>query len=116
MDIEEHGVPIYAGWADSAISIAIIMCLPLVSQCHGLGDYALISACSTYPPFPPSISSRVITLLLSGGIASIIGFCTSPWQLVALRVLTGVIHFGGFMSVIELGEIVDKESRNEGEW
>jgi hypothetical protein len=55
-----------------------------------------------------------VTLILSGGIAGLLGFCTSPWQLIALRGLTGLVHFGGFMSVIGLGEIVDKESRNEG--
>jgi hypothetical protein len=57
-----------------------------------------------------------VTLILSGGIAALLGFCTSPWQLVALRGLTGLVHFGGFMSVIGLGEIVDEESRNEGTW
>jgi len=29
MDIEEREVPIYAGWADSTISIADVICLPL---------------------------------------------------------------------------------------
>jgi hypothetical protein len=56
----------------------------------------------------------VVTLILSGGIAGTLGFCTFPWQLVALRGLTGAVHFGGFMSVIGLEEIVDEESRNEG--
>jgi len=42
------------------------------------------------------------------------GFCTLPWQLVALRGLMGIVHFGGFISVISLGELVDEESRNEG--
>jgi hypothetical protein len=32
MDIEEREVPIYAGWADSTISIADIIFLPLVSH------------------------------------------------------------------------------------
>lgn len=27
-----------------------------------------------------------------------------------------MVHFGGFMSVIGLGEIVDEESRNEGKF
>lgn len=55
-----------------------------------------------------------MTLLLSGGIAGVLGFCSAPWQLVALREMVGMVHFGGFMSVIGLGEIVDEESRNEG--
>jgi hypothetical protein len=42
------------------------------------------------------------------------GFCTLPWQLVDLRGLMGLVHFGGFISVISLGELVDEESRNEG--
>jgi hypothetical protein len=54
------------------------------------------------------------TLLSSGATAGLMGFCTSPWQLVALRGLMGLVHFGGFISVISLGELVDEESRNEG--
>jgi MFS family permease len=47
-------------------------------------------------------------------VAAIAGFCTSPWQLVALRGLVGFVHFSGFMTSIALGEVVDAESRNEG--
>jgi hypothetical protein len=54
------------------------------------------------------------TPLLSGATAGLMGFCTLPWQLVALRGLMGLVHFGGFISVISLGELVDEESRNEG--
>jgi hypothetical protein len=31
MNIDERKVPVYAGWADSTISIADIICLPIVS-------------------------------------------------------------------------------------
>jgi len=44
-----------------------------------------------------------------------VGFCTSPWQLIALRGMTGLVHFGGFISTIALGGLVDEESRNEGQ-
>lgn len=44
-----------------------------------------------------------------------VGFCNSPWQLIALRGLTGLVHFGGFISVIALGGLVDEESRSEGQ-
>lgn len=98
MKIDEREVPIYAGWADSTISIADIICLPIhVRIIRHLPHRQLL----------------VVTLIPSGGIAGLLGFCTSPWQLVALRGLTGLVHFGGFMSVIGLGEIVDEESRNE---
>jgi len=30
MKIDEREVPVYAGWADSTISIADIICLPIV--------------------------------------------------------------------------------------
>jgi hypothetical protein len=56
----------------------------------------------------------VTTLSLSGLIAGSLGFCRSPWQFVALRGLTGMVHFSGFIRGISLGEIVDKDSRNEG--
>jgi hypothetical protein len=32
MKIDEREVPIYAGWADSTISIADIICLPIVGS------------------------------------------------------------------------------------
>jgi hypothetical protein len=31
MDVDEREVPIYAGWADSMISIADVIALPIVS-------------------------------------------------------------------------------------
>jgi MFS family permease len=113
MDIEEREVPIYAGWADSTISIADIIFLPLVSGRTVSKDKLTIQHVRLirYYPHRPLI---VVTLLLSGGIAGVLGFCRSPWQLVALRGMVGMVHFGGFMSVIGLGEIVDEEARNEG--
>ena len=85
MDVPESEVPVYAGWADSAISVTIIACLPLVSIFCATASIPAtelnlqhVRLIRHYPHRP----LLVITLLLSGGIAALIGFCTSPWQLV----------------------------------
>ena len=115
MNVHERDVPIYAGWADSMISIADIIGLPIASlpQSHVtpltiLQHVRLIQRFSHRQLF-------VFTLLSSGTVAAMVGFCTSPWQLIALRGMTGLVHFGGFISTIALGGLVDEESRNEGE-
>jgi hypothetical protein len=41
MKIDEREVPVYAGWADSTISIADIICLPIV-RLHRTIDYSMI--------------------------------------------------------------------------
>lgn len=115
MDVHERDVPIYAGWADSMISIADVIGLPIVSSPPShvtpltvLQHVRLIQRFSHRQLF-------VLTLQSSGTVAAVVGFCTSPWQLIALRGMTGLVHFGGFISTIALGGLVDEESRNEGQ-
>jgi len=115
MNVDEHEVPIYAGWADSIISIADVIGLPIVSL-YGLSSLDPLTTFQ-HVRLIRHFSHRhlfAFTLLSSGTLAAITGFCTAAWQLVALRGLIGLVHFAGFISVIALGGLVDQESRNEG--
>jgi MFS family permease len=115
MDVDEREVPIYAGWADSMISIADVIALPIVSFAPSQTNSLTVSQHVRLIRHFPHRKLFVFTLLSSGTVAAMVGFCTSPWQLIALRGLTGLVHFGGFVSVIALGGLVDEGSRNEGQ-
>jgi len=55
----------------------------------------------------------IFIILAPGSIAGVFGLASSPWELVALRTLTGVVGLGGMQAVI-LGEITDAESASQG--
>jgi hypothetical protein len=56
-----------------------------------------------------------LSLVVSGILAGVFGFCDEAWQVLALRGLVSPVHIGGYVSSIVMGEIVDDESRGEGE-
>jgi len=57
----------------------------------------------------------VVSLLATGCLAGSFGLCTQPWQILLLRALTGAINLGSFVGNIVLGEIVDEQSKAQGE-
>lgn len=109
LNVPPEKVATYSGLAESLVSFGDLVFLPLVSfttaKHQRKANLQHIKLIQWFPHRYLIITS----LLLSGAVASLMGFSTHIWQILALRTLTALFSFGGFLASIALGEVVKEE-------
>jgi MFS family permease len=115
LNVPPEKMATYSGLAESLVSLGDLVYLPLVSitstKNQGKANFQHIKLIQWFPHRYLIITS----LLLSGAVASLMGLSTHIWQILALRALTALFSFGGFLASIALGEVVQKEEGGGGQ-
>lgn len=56
---------------------------------------------------------QIGSILACGLISATLGLCQVPWQIIALRGLTGVVAIGSVLNVVVLGDLVVEQTKEK---
>jgi hypothetical protein len=109
LNVPPEKVATYSGLAESLVSFGDLVFLPLVSSTITMNQKKANLQHIKLIQWFPHRYLLIASLLLSGSVASLMGFSTHIWQILLLRGLTALFSFGGFLASISLGEVVKNE-------
>jgi hypothetical protein len=109
LNVPPEKVATYSGLAESLVSFGDLVFLPLVRSTITMNQKKANLQHIKLIQWFPHRYLLIASLLLSGSVASLMGFSTHIWQILLLRGLTALFSFGGFLASISLGEVVKNE-------
>jgi MFS family permease len=109
LNVPPEKVATYSGLAESLVSFGDLVFLPLVRSTITMNQKKANLQHIKLIQWFPHRYLLIASLLLSGSVASLMGFSTHIWQILLLRTLTALFSFGGFLASIVLGEVVKEE-------